>query len=59
MLMNDLKIHNIDVYEVNNVYTFKDKVLENKWVLYHDSVAVFRLLCNKCNSSLGSYGYKR
>lgn len=36
-----------------------DNVLAEQWVKHHDAIAEFRVLCTKCNSRNGSYGYRR
>jgi hypothetical protein len=49
----------INVFEnEKKCYEFTDITLKDKWVNYHDKIATYRLLCNTCNSSLGTYGYK-
>lgn len=56
--INKIKLHEIDIFEdENNMIRIKDKKLARKWLKYHDSRAVYRLLCNSCNCSFGSYGY--
>ena len=50
----------IDVFErLDKLYDFRDQALKQEWIAFHDSVATYRLLCGKCNSSMGSYGYRR
>ena len=60
--IGDTKIyfHSIKVFENdNNEYEFKDKDLQQNWVNYHDNKAVFKALCQTCNLSNGTYGYKK
>ncbi len=46
----DLKIK----YE-NGKWNLENKELEELWLYYHDSVASYRTLCKKCNSSFNCY----
>lgn len=58
--MNNLDFHKLKVFENNdNEFEFENKTMEKKWVQYHDDKAIFRFLCNSCNCSNGSYGYKK
>ena len=44
----------------NNWYvTLQDYEIKQNWIKYHDENANFRLLCMRCNGSIGSSGYKR
>lgn len=61
-IINNLKYEDIRVFsnkKINNWYMeLEDHLISDKWVKYHDDIAVYRLLCKKCNCSLGSSGYK-
>jgi hypothetical protein len=41
----------------DNVISIVDEALKNQWILYHDSVVTYRILCRRCNTSMGSYGF--
>jgi hypothetical protein len=57
--LNGIIIKTIDVSEINNVFILNNKDIQNKWIEYHNEIAEFITLCHSCNSSLGSYGYKK
>ena len=55
---NKIKISDIDIYEnENNLIRIKDKKIARNWLFFHDQIATYRLLCNTCNSKMGSYGF--
>lgn len=56
--INNIIISEIKIKWVDNVIIIDDIALKDKWSEYHDSVAIYRILCRSCNSSLGSYDYK-
>jgi hypothetical protein len=57
---SNIKFLSLKVFEnANNIFEFEDKNITEKWIEYHDSRATFRILCKSCNSSNGSYGYKK
>jgi hypothetical protein len=47
----------IDIQTDGIQYFLSDENLKNKWILYHDAIAQYRVLCISCNSKNGSYGY--
>ena len=56
--LENIIISNVVVYEnENNEIRITDTTLVDKWRMYHDNIAVYRLLCKSCNSHFGSYGY--
>jgi hypothetical protein len=59
---NNFKYDDISVFankKINNWYMeLKDPLILDRWVQYHDDIAIYRLLCKKCNCSIGSSGYK-
>lgn len=61
-IVNSFKYEDIRVFsnkKINNWYMeLEDPLICDKWVQYHDDIAEYRLLCKKCNCSLGSSGYK-
>ena len=61
-IVNSFKYEDIRVFpnkKINNWYMeLEDPLIRDKWVKYHDNIAEYRLLCKKCNCSLGSSGYK-
>jgi len=59
IVLNNIDIETLTTSEYNYVYILDDKNIVDKWIEYHDNVALFRVLCGYCNSSLGSYGYKK
>ena len=57
---NNIDFCRIKVFEnSSNLYEFEDKKLQQEWVQFHDEKAKFQFLCKSCNSSNGSYGYKK
>jgi len=52
-----LELNRLEIYECDNVLKLKDSELAERWRRYHDDKARYRILCNSCNSSFGSYGY--
>ena len=61
-IVNTFKYEDIRVFsnkKINNWYMeLEDHLIRGKWINYHDDIAEYRLLCKKCNCSLGSSGYK-
>jgi len=52
----NLPLTQIEVFETSsNEMRLKDEGLAKTWLNYHDSHAVFRLLCKSCNSHFGAY----
>jgi hypothetical protein len=43
--------------EISDNYKLIDRELADKWLIYHDTRAVFRILCRSCNGHFGSYNY--
>jgi len=57
---NPIKLSTVNIFEnEHREIRFKDDVLANKWRIYHDNKAKYRLLCKSCNSYFGDYGYKK
>jgi hypothetical protein len=55
----NINIDNINFIENDNLeIRLKDEELAKTWLIYHDNIAKYRLLCNSCNSHFGSYGFK-
>jgi hypothetical protein len=54
--LNIIKLDINDI-EVGNDHKLKNKNLAYKWLIYHDTRAVFRILCRSCNGHFGSYNY--
>lgn len=49
-------LQNIEIYENGeNEIRIKNKELANKFNIFHDEYANYRLLCQPCNSHFGSY----
>ena len=58
ILCNELDLKTIQIYEnMNNELCISDTILKKKWLDYHDKKVKYRLLCQNCNRSFGSYGY--
>jgi len=55
---NNIKLIDIDIFENENFeIRMKNYELANKWRIYHDNLANYRLLCKSCNSHFGCYNY--
>jgi hypothetical protein len=54
----NIELNKIDIFENEGRIRLLDKTLANKWLTFHDSIALYRILCKKCNSRFGCYGYK-
>lgn len=55
LFKNNIELQNLKIYEdQDNCMSFLDKNIESDWIKYHDSIAVFRILCPCCNRTLGS-----
>ena len=55
---NNIKLIDIDIFENENFeIRIKNYDLANKWRIYHDNLANYRLLCKSCNSHFGCYNY--
>lgn len=59
MKNENIILSDIEIYEnKRNQLHIKDEELAKKWIQFHDKEVSYRLLCKKCNLSMGSYGYK-
>jgi hypothetical protein len=57
---NNITLSNVEIFEnEQNEMRIKNKNIANEWSIYHDSRALYRLLCKSCNSHFGSYGYNQ
>ena len=58
---NDIDLNNIEIYEDegDKMIKLKNKELINKWLHFHDEKSHYRVLCKKCNSSMGAYKNKK
>jgi len=55
---NNIDINNIEIFKNdNNELRLKNRNIANDFLNYHDNIASYRYLCNKCNSSFGNYGF--
>ena len=53
-----ITISDIEIYENNvNELRIKNEELSNNFIIFHDEIAEYRLLCKSCNSSFGSYNF--
>lgn len=57
--LNEIKIESVSSKEIDNIMKLEDDNLSDRWKKYHDSKASYRILCEKCNTCNGSYGYKK
>lgn len=55
-----LKMIDLEVCEDANDHSkmkLKDRELAERWKKYHDSKAIWKILCTQCNNKEGTYGY--
>lgn len=52
-----LKLENLKLDYENNDYVLRNKKIKNDFVIYHDNIVKYRVLCRKCNCGFGSYGF--
>jgi hypothetical protein len=56
--IENIILSNIEIYENNlNEIRIKNEELSIKFLIFHDKIANYRLLCKWCNSRFGSYEY--
>ena len=54
--LENVILSNVEIYENNfNEIRIKNEELANKFRVFHDENASYRLLCKSCNSHFGSY----
>lgn len=57
-MKHSLNLTDLDIYENDqNEIRLKDEQIASTWKTYHDTHSTYRLLCKRCNSTCGSYGY--
>ena len=58
--MEKLKMIDLEVCQDANDFNkikLKDRELAERWKTYHDSKAIWRILCTQCNNKEGTYGF--
>ena len=55
--LKKIKIEEVDTFYSSCLHHITDKTLKKDFIDYHDGLVTYKLLCPKCNTSNGTYGY--